>query len=309
MSVRVLAQAFAHSRAGLGSRLTIFALADAAHDDGVTWISEEQLAHRTRLTERQVRNCLRNLEELGEVETRKAQRGRRRINVYHVVLPGLAAVEYDRLPFDLPEPFTTGKDVRSSGADDRKSATVTTGNLRPETPSRTLPLRPEPLVEPSDPPVVPPQPPGAGNRPVTVDRRTVKDDEYGNAVEILDEFNRLAGTRYASRDYVAKIIMRLREHPSLTVADHARVIAHALADPWWKGQPSPSVVYGNASLFERAVHSAAAGTTGRGLTPDEIATFGIDWGPGTDHTSLADARAAPADLELDPADIREEDDG
>ena len=61
---------------------------------------------------------------------------------------------------------------------------------------------------------------------------------------------------------IKKIILRLREHPEMTLAQHDRVIEHAIAHPWWQGPASPSVVYGNGAQFERSVHAAT-------LTPPE----------------------------------------
>lgn len=128
---------FAHSVAEVGARLTLLALAEAAQDDGVTWVDQATLAARTKLTDRQVRNCIRTLEGLGEIEQRKAQAGRVRFNVYRVVLPGVQPVNYTRLQrygVTVAEPFTgEGRPERVSGreeADDRKSVAGTTGNLR-----------------------------------------------------------------------------------------------------------------------------------------------------------------------------------
>lgn len=132
MSVYVVSQVFRESGAELGSRLVLLVLADAAHNDGVTWISQGEIARLSRLNESHVRDCLRSLEALGELETRKAQRGRRRINVYRVIVPDLAEVDYDRLPFELKEPFTTTADItRSSSGDDRGSRPLTTADLGP----------------------------------------------------------------------------------------------------------------------------------------------------------------------------------
>jgi hypothetical protein len=143
MSLKILSRVFDTSAAEVGDRLTIIALADSAHDDGITWVSQEEIARKTLLSVRHVRRCLDALEKLGEIETRKAQRGRRRINVYRVTA-ALEDPDYDRLPFVLTEPFTTGHHVPSSvsddrtfetgrpdisDTDDRTSETLTTGHL------------------------------------------------------------------------------------------------------------------------------------------------------------------------------------
>lgn len=126
----------------------------------------------------------------------------------------------------------------------------------------------KPLEKKKDLSPIAPRPP---NRPATVNRKPVKDAEYDLAAQVLTSFNEQAGTHYGSRDYVAKVVMRIREQPTLTLEMHQAVIAASLARSWWSGSPSPSVVYGNASLFERAVHSAASDSAGdRPMTPDEM---------------------------------------
>lgn len=89
-----------------GSELLIeLALADQASDDGVTWITVERLSKKVRLSDRQVLRSIRELDRLGRIQVRKAQRGRRRQSVYRLVGPGLRPVDYDRLPFTLNRPF------------------------------------------------------------------------------------------------------------------------------------------------------------------------------------------------------------
>jgi hypothetical protein len=125
-------------------------------------------------------------------------------------------------------------------------------------------------VKTKNPPMVPPGEPRPANWPATVDRKTVTPTEYRQAAIVLDEFNRLALTKYSGVDWIRKIVSRLREHPELTVDAHLVVIERALAEPWWKGPPSPSVVYGNSGVFERAVHAVRVAPAPRGMTPDEM---------------------------------------
>jgi hypothetical protein len=74
-----------HSEERMGSRLVLIALAEFAHDDGShAWPSIQTLADRTRLSERQVRNCLRQLESSGAiVETGRSRRG---THIYTVLM-------------------------------------------------------------------------------------------------------------------------------------------------------------------------------------------------------------------------------
>lgn len=133
---------------------------------------------------------------------------------------------------------------------------------RERDPSRGQDLEPKKIS-----PLTSPRP---ENRPATVARKPVTDDEYATASLILQRFNGAAGTRYTSVDWVAKIVSRIREHPELPVEAHAIVIDRVLAEPWWQGDPSPSVIYGNAGIFERSVHAVRTQPEERSLTPDEI---------------------------------------
>lgn len=89
--------------------------------------------------------------------------------------------------------------------------------------------------------------------PTKVDRKYVTGDEAILANLVLATWNRVAGQDLRSTDWLAKIIMRLREYPEATLADHTLIIETALANPWWSGPPSPSVVYGNGAQFERSI--------------------------------------------------------
>lgn len=89
--------------------------------------------------------------------------------------------------------------------------------------------------------------------PAKVDRRPVSPAEGSLAVAVLAEWNGQAGQKLTSRDWISKIVMRIREYPDLRVEDHAHVIATALANPWWKGPANPSVVYGSGAQFERSI--------------------------------------------------------
>ena len=64
--------------------------------------------------------------DLGELETRKANAGRRRFNVYRVVLPGLPAVDYERIErfgISVSSPFTDCQIVTPSRSDEVTSTT------------------------------------------------------------------------------------------------------------------------------------------------------------------------------------------
>jgi hypothetical protein len=69
VSVKVMGWVLEHSPVSVsGQRLVLLALADAAREDGTgAWPSQESIARMSRLSERQVRNCLKALEEGGHI--------------------------------------------------------------------------------------------------------------------------------------------------------------------------------------------------------------------------------------------------
>lgn len=104
-----------------------------------------------------------------------------------------------------------------------------------------------------------------------VDRQRVSEDEDTLARLILLDWNSATGQTLVSRDWLAKIIMRVREHPELTVDDHAAIVRANLAEPWWKGPPTPAVVYGNGAQFERAMMQARNPTARGGAAALDVA--------------------------------------
>lgn len=98
------------------------------------------------------------------------------------------------------------------------------------------------------------QPAPAGFPLKEVSGRKVRRGEAQLAFEIMATFNRLAGTKYRAASFYRGIIGRIREHTELTSSDHVAIIRRRLDHPWWKGKPTPNVIYGNASVFERTLH-------------------------------------------------------
>lgn len=103
-------------------------LADAAHDDGVTWLGQKEIARKALISLSEVKRSIDELLSIGELEVRKAQRGRRRINVYRVSIPGLDQPNYEDMPFALNAPFTTAQDEPSPKNDDSPSSRSTTAH-------------------------------------------------------------------------------------------------------------------------------------------------------------------------------------
>lgn len=87
----------------------------------------------------------------------------------------------------------------------------------------------------------------------TVDRKRVTTDEARTATAILDAYNEIAGTNLGGQVWLRKIIMRMREHPELSVDEHREIIRRNFAAPWWRNAASPSVIYGSDGQFERSI--------------------------------------------------------
>lgn len=270
MSFRVVAKVLDESDERLARRLILIVLAETAHDDGIVFLGQEEIAHKARLSRSHVAEELVRMVGDGVLELRKAQRGRKRINVYRIVLDGLLDPRYDRLPFALDDPFTTSEVPTRSESDGVGSTGSTTSDLARKSPA-------SPLVEPPIGTTL------SSRVPAKVDRKATTKVERDLSAAVLEEWNRQTGQKLTSGDWLAKVVMRIREYPDLTVGDHAAVIAASLASPWWKGDPSPSVVYGNGAIFEkslacrdRAPAAATPGRYGRGLTTRQTADlFGL----------------------------------
>ena len=271
MSIHVMSWVLRNSEEKLGRRLVLLVLADHAKDDGTSaWPSVETIGREARLSRRQTQANLRALEDAGAiVSTGTSRHG---TTIYTVVMGGANTAP-------------PGAESDVGGRD-----------FLPDDVSKTAP---EPSEEKpvQEPPVVPAraEPPWPGK----VDRKAVTVREGELATAILAEFNRVSNRRFSSKGALTKIILRIREHPDVTLAGHAATIEHSFRAPWWRGDPSPSVVYGNDALFERALNAAAAAVAGtdagrRILTPEEMDTYLVEWGPGTPYESLAQARAAAA---------------
>lgn len=120
MSYHVLHEVMKHSEARYGARLVMFALADAADPDtGICWPRQEVLQETARLSDTAVREALRWLEQSGEIETRQAQRGRVRVNVYRVLVGSYALVDVTDapIPFRLRTPFSRPSESDARGDD------------------------------------------------------------------------------------------------------------------------------------------------------------------------------------------------
>jgi len=120
LSIYVLKAVWDHTRSTGTAWEVMVALGDGgSKEEGITWITQETIAEFGRLDRprsiRAVRDAIGWLEEHDEIEIRQAQRGRRRINVYRVILGAYGEIDLtDRdldLPFQLSEPFSRPADI------------------------------------------------------------------------------------------------------------------------------------------------------------------------------------------------------
>lgn len=225
MSVRVTAEVYRCSEAELGTRLVLLALADSAHHDGVTWLYQGTIAKMTRLADSTVREAIKRLEAAGEVEVRKAQRGRKRVNVYRVIVGRIAEeeVDYDRLPFTVVGGFSPPPDIggRETG-DDRRSTEPTAAE------DRRSPAR-EPLGDPSkDPPSVANAPSGSLDRSPDPPKT------------MLVHYGVYPSPRNLPMDYLARVVgydvTRPADASELAVAlNGGRAVRPGIRADYWRG--------------------------------------------------------------------------
>lgn len=214
-------------------KAVLLALANAAnHHTGRCHPSVRRICEETEFGSTAVKNALAELTATGLIWRQRRRREDGSLGTYQYVFPSVVPADDLETADDPPE---------------------TAGVPRPETAG--VSLNQELLNQEGATPNgvahtarVPTAWKAAGKR--------VTEDEAGRSAAILHEWNEQTGQRLGGRTWRAKIILRLREHPELTDDDHAAIIHATLADPWWKGVPSPSVVYGNDATFERSIENA-----------------------------------------------------
>jgi hypothetical protein len=104
VSYKVTEEVLNSSRAKQGSRLVLVALSEVAAHDGTVWSPigppsyDDSIAYRTKLTERQVKRCLKTLQALDELEIRQWRQGRKLWNIYRVIVGRIREkeVNYER---------------------------------------------------------------------------------------------------------------------------------------------------------------------------------------------------------------------
>jgi len=242
MSVQLMAWAAEQKTGSIARKAVLLSLANAAnHHTGRCFPSVARIARETEASERTVRRALDDLEAAGFITRERRRRDDGTLATYEYAFPAVT---------------TTARPADIDDADQRTSATATTGQSdRAEPEVRQREVEREVDTARARDVVV-----GAANYvpPGVVDRRTVSADEAQIAAVILHAWNERTGQRLRAKEWLAKIIMRIREYPEATYADHVLIIEAALANPWWRGAPTPSVVYGNGAQFERAIQETRA---------------------------------------------------
>lgn len=191
-------------------------LADSANDDGVCWPSQRTLARDCGLSERSIRYKIEKLvaDGLVRVEKRRSADGRKERNLY-VLACG------------------NGLPVEPAATQRRNQRQQTAGE-----PSR------EPSVSSST----------TGWLPQSVGGRSVTDQEREWTDTLLDVFNAETGKRFAGKEWRAMVVRRLREHLDVGLDELVEMVKHQCAHPWWEGDPTPSVIFGNGRVFDMALN-------------------------------------------------------
>lgn len=205
------------------------ALATFADGDGICYPRRVTIAERAGVSVETVKRGLAELEGIGALtRAPKWVDGRQTSNDYTIGLPD---------PDGAQERIEGGTPFGPVGV---------TGDP-PELDHRTKPgknLELPPITPPAD--------------TWSVDRKRVGPLEDATSRWILSAWNEKTGQSLSARTTLAKIVMRLREHPELSADDHADIIERTLhGNQWWKGAPTPSIIYGNDAQFERCVAQGA----------------------------------------------------
>jgi hypothetical protein len=256
VSLPVLTWVLDNSEERLGNRLVLLALAEYAHDDGSkAYPSNETLQKRTRLSERGVRDSLRSLEANGSIRFDRALSNGTRV-------------------YSVLGPFNPAESAPAESAPAESAPAENSHAGGQETTTRGAKSAPDPLGSKNRSKYTSPSPGKMqkldGRAPLTVDGKPVTREEESFAVEVLDVFNDVASAhsdrefQFASKEAVKKIILRRREHPELDVAGHRAIIEGQFDAPWWNGDPTPSVIYGNGEVFDRALNGVRGGRRDNG---------------------------------------------
>lgn len=227
--------------------LVLLKAADHADQDGVCWPGNEGLAEWTGRDESTVRDALAHMESLGlvERERRAAQRGRGRgadriiLKIEDEDQPGISPGN------NQPGGFPGNSTADQPGISPGETLTTNRGN-DPDQPG----ISPGPTGEMTRPYIDEPkenhqEPPHTACAPAR--------EPADLPEQIVEAFNAQLGTRCKPSVFAGTVSARVRENPELTLDDHRAIIAAAAERPWWRGQPSPRVIYCSPEQFHTAL--------------------------------------------------------
>jgi hypothetical protein len=276
MSVRLMSEVWSCDVKG-SEQLLLLALADHGHDDGShIYPALETVAWKIGLKKRRVRMLVSDLRARGvlvvEQEATRYDPTRYRLDLSK--LPRKPPLKDEDQGGNLEH---QGGNLATPG---RQSGAPQGGNPRsPGRQSGALRAAIAVASEPSTRTIKEPsrEPPTQTNSGVVCDE------------DILDVWNRTTRQdRHASKFLE---MIQLRRHEGLIRPDWTRgqwetLVQCNLVHPWWKGVPSPAVLFGSAATFENALERVRAGELHRRQEEGE----GYEWSPEQcDYVPVAEA--------------------
>lgn len=290
MSVEAITWAFAQDGApgdklAPGDKFLLVAIANIVNEAGIGFPGRERLAEMTGWDKATVSRHLKALEErrlIARAERRRANGSR--TSDWTVVAPGRCAASRapiksplrdDDFPVEVMALLEPPDDGCVSSGDDLQGDDLPPGQV-------ALSGSPEPSEEPSEDPSTSasareaehddsgiPEEMRVDARELLrskrkVDGRIVAEREMSIAAAALAEFNRRAGKALSLGPHLARIVPRIRDHPSWGADSYVRVVEAAFRDPWWLRAGSRNrethvgCVFGPGA-FERIVEEARNG--------------------------------------------------
>lgn len=276
MSARVSGWVWEHAPVKSGELVVLLALADNAHDDGGgAYPSQATLAAKSRMSDRQVRNCLRALEAAGLIEPQGTTRGG--VTIWRV----LAGAEKSSgrqptsggggngLPTE-PSKETSGSPSRTPGEKDNGPSLRVVSEAEPE---RSRGRARE----------------ACQDKPMTYSRQRVPAETLEAATRLLTTFNEATGSRLGARKRDGSVSSHLRQIVGAVIdregeaseEDWHRAIRHTVANPpgWVDGALTLGHVFGakaaDHALANPGVLTFRAGRGGAVPSRFDVAQAGL----------------------------------
>lgn len=224
MSVHVSSWAWKQTVGDPGTKLVLIKLADNADDNGYSYWKQKNLAVECEMARSTCQKKIEKLVALGIVEVipRYGSDGEQLANGYRILRPGDPA----RIP------GTGGATPGEAGGATPGEAAGTVKGSTSSSDKSTARL------------------------PKSVGGQKVTEAEHDMVDALLVRFNQKAGAKFAGREWRESIVRRMREHPEVVLGEHLLLIDKQFERPWWKDDPTPSVIWGNGRVFDRALNGA-----------------------------------------------------